>query len=332
MPPVRALMPQSPLDEAALRRSLLFLAAIGGPLCIGVWAGSPAGALLGSVTGLLLSFADDEGPLGRRFAILAMNVAALGVGGALGTVLHGFPAPVWILFVLLTFGTGQALRFGKGPAMSARHCAMALVVTSGGPDFTLPLLWYPLFALLIVVVSRLLDHLMRGPLKQQRGGGGGAPAGGWTRFALAYAAAATVSLWLGVEIDPERALWVVVTTLVVMQSDARLSYVRIVHRIAGTMAGVVAAYALTSVLQAPWLIAAAVLLLAPLIPHHLQHRYWLHTALIAVVILLAYHLATSDPRILRGLMTERLEDVLLGAALALIGTLLAFPRWLPDDE
>jgi uncharacterized membrane protein YccC len=31
-------------------------------------------------------------------------------------------------------------------------------------------------------------------------------------------------------------------------------------------------------------------------------------------------------------MTERLEDVLLGAALALIGTLLAFPRWLPDDE
>ena len=112
-----------------------------------------------------------------------------------------------------------------------------------------------------------------------------------------------------------------------MQSDARLSYVRIVHRIAGTVAGVVAAFALTSLLQEPWVIALAALVLAPLIPHHLQHRYWLHTALIAVVILLAYHLATSDPRILRGLMTERLQDVLLGAGLALIGTLLAFPRW-----
>ena len=134
-----------------------------------------------------------------------------------------------------------------------------------------------MLALLIVVVARVADHLLAGPLKQQRGGGGGAPTGGWTRFALAYAGAATASLWLGVHIDPERALWVVVTTLVVMQSDARLSYVRIVHRIAGTVAGVVAAFALTSVLQEPWIIAAAALVLAPLIPHHLQHRYWLHT-------------------------------------------------------
>jgi uncharacterized membrane protein YgaE (UPF0421/DUF939 family) len=117
-----------------------------------------------------------------------------------------------------------------------------------------------------------------------------------------------------------------------MQSDARLSYVRIVHRIAGTVVGVVAAFALTSVIDSPWLIAVAVLILAPLIPHHLQHRYWLHTALIAVVVLLAYHLATSDPRILRGLFTERLEDVLLGAGLALIGTLLAFPRWVAEDD
>ena len=55
------------------------------------------------------------------------------------------------------------------------------------------------------------------------------------------------------------------------------------------------------------------------------------TALIALVVLLAYHLATSDPRILRGLFTERLEDVLLGAGLALIGTVLAFPRWVVEE-
>jgi len=319
-------------DAAAVRRSLLFLVAIGAPLCAGVAGGSPAGGLLGAVTGLLLSFADDEGPLSRRFAILALNAGALGLGGICGALLHGFPWPVWVLFVALTFGAGQALRLGKGPAMASRHAAMALVVASGGPNFTVALLWYPLLAVLIVAVARSIDHLIAGPLQQQRGGGGGPPRGGWTRFALAYAGAATVSLWLGVRIDPERALWVVVTTLVVMQSDARLSYVRIVHRIAGTVAGVVAAFALTSLLQASWAIAAAALILAPLIPHHLQHRYWLHTALIAVVILLAYHLATSDPRILRGLMTERLQDVLLGAGLALIGTLLAFPRKIPDDD
>jgi len=325
-------MPRFSVDQAALRRSILFLVAIGGPLCVGVWAQSPAGALLGSVTGLLLSFADDDGPLAGRFVILAMTAATLGLGGLIGVLLHGFPWPVWVLFAVATFAAGQALRFGKARAMATRHFAMALVVASGAPQFTVALLWYPLLALLIVVCARVVDHLLAGPLKQQRGGGGGAPTGGWTRFALAYAGAATASLWIGVRIDPERALWVVVTTLVVMQSDARLSYVRIVHRIAGTVVGVIAAFALTSLLQTPWPIAAAALVLAPLIPHHLQHRYWLHTALIAVVILLAYHLATSDPRILRGLFTERLEDVLLGAGIALIGTLLAFPRWVDDED
>ena len=324
-------MPRVSIDQAALRRALLFLAAIGGPLCVGVWAQSPAGALVGAVTGLLLSFADDDGPLTGRLTILAMAAATLGFGGLIGVYLRGFPWPVWVLFVLATFTTGQVLRLGKGPAMAGRNFAMALVVTSGGPEFTVALLWYPVIALLIVVGARLLDHLVAGPLTQQRGGGGGPRAGGWTRFAVAYAGAATASLWIGVHLDPERALWVVVTTLVVMQSDARLSYVRIVHRIAGTMVGVVAAFALTSVLQSPWIIAAAVLILAPLIPHHLQHRYWLHTALIALVVLLAYHLATSDPRILRGLFTERLEDVLLGAGLALIGTVLAFPRWVVEE-
>ena len=324
-------MPTFSIDQAALRRALLFLAAIGGPLCIGVWAQSPAGALLGAVAGLLMSFADDGGPLSRRLIILAMTAFGLGLGGILGTLLHGFPWPLWALFVGVTFTTGLVLRFGKGPAMAARHCAMALVVTSGGPEFTLALLWYPLAALAIIVCARTVDQALAGPLKQQPGGGGGPPSGGWTRFAVCYAGAATASLWIGEHIDPERALWVVVTTLVVMQSDARLSYVRIVHRIAGTVVGVVAAFALTSVLQSPWLIAAAVLILAPLIPHHLQHRYWLHTGLIALVVLLAYHLATSDPRILRGLFTERLEDVLLGAGLALIGTLLAFPRWVVEE-
>lgn len=58
----------------------------------------------------------------------------------------------------------------------------------------------------------------------------------------------------------------------------------------------------------------------------MQYRYRLHTALIAPVVGLAYHLAASDPRILRGLFTERLADVLLGAGLALIGALLACPR------
>lgn len=91
------------LDQAAFRRSLLFLLAIGGPLCVGVWPQSPAGALVGAVTGLLLSFADEEGPVAGRPAILAMAAGALAIGGLIGVALQGFPWPVCVLFVPLTF-------------------------------------------------------------------------------------------------------------------------------------------------------------------------------------------------------------------------------------
>jgi hypothetical protein len=80
-----------------------------------------------------------------------------------------------------------------------------------------------------------------------------------------------------------------------------------------------------------WSIAAAVLVLAALVPHHLQHRYWLHTALIALLILLAYGLAAISLTEMHGLFTERLQDVLLGAGLAVIGTVAAFPRDVPEE-
>jgi uncharacterized membrane protein YgaE (UPF0421/DUF939 family) len=102
--------------------------------------------------------------------------------------------------------------------------------------------------------------------------------------------------------------------------------------VVGTVTGVVAAYGLTTIVRSPWSIAAGVLILAALVPHHLQHRYWLHTALIALLILLAYDLAALNLAELHGLFTERLQDVLLGAGLAVIGTVAAFPRDVPDES
>ena len=149
--------------------------------------------------------------------------------------------------------------------------------------------------------------------------------GGWLRYALAFAGAATAALWIGQALDPTHTIWVVATTLVVMQADARLSYRRIVERIAGTFAGVVAAWAITGS-QSIALISACVLVVAPLIPHHLASRYWLHTALIALIILLAYDLAEFDSQSISKLLFERVIDMLLGCAIALVGTAAAFPR------
>jgi urea transporter len=51
-------------------------------------------------------------------------------------------------------------------------------------------------------------------------------------------------------------------------------------------------------------------------------------ALLGAVVgmLLAYDLTVLSARGIAGLLTERLEDILLGCAIALVGTAVAFPR------
>jgi hypothetical protein len=73
-------------------------------------------------------------------------------------------------------------------------------------------------------------------------------------------------------------------------------------------------------------ICAVILVVAPLIPHHLAKLYWLHTALIALMVLLAYDLAELSSRGIAQLLSERVIDMLLGCAMALVGTAAAFPR------
>jgi len=114
--------------------------------------------------------------------------------------------------------------------------------------------------------------------------------------------------------------------LVVMQPDARASYRRIVERVAGTFASEVGAWLIAMLFHSAAVICGAILAVAALVPHHLQHRYWLHTALIALMVLLAYDLTLLGSHGIANLLTERLEDLLLGCAIALVGTAAAFPR------
>jgi uncharacterized membrane protein YccC len=78
--------------------------------------------------------------------------------------------------------------------------------------------------------------------------------------------------------------------------------------------------------QSEAVVCAAILVVVPLIPHHLANRYWLHTALIALMVLLAYDLSELDSQGIAKLLSERLIDVLIGCAIALVGTAAAFPR------
>jgi Fusaric acid resistance protein-like len=322
-------------DLIKLRRGGLFLINIGIPVLAGVARGEFRAALLGAIVGMVLSFADNEGALRSRLRLLLMAAGCMTAGALVGHALRDLPF-VWPAFIVSTFVVGMAARGGREPLLAARNGAMAFAVAITIPTIEAYEIWYLAGALVLNGASRVADHLLFGPLP--RPPAGPPPQmpsghGGWFRFALAYAAAATSALWIGMRLDPTHTMWVVTTTLVVMQPDARASYRRIVERIAGTFAGVVAAWAITWMTHSAAPLVLGILVVAPLIPHHLTIRYWLHTALIALMILLAYDLVILDTGGIEDLLGERLRDMLHGCAIALVGTAVAFPhRWRPETE
>jgi Fusaric acid resistance protein-like len=266
--------------------------------------------------------------LPSRLRFLALDALCIGGGAALGYLARSHAALLVPFFVGLTFGVGLALLMGRMVPLAGRHAAMAFTVAAALPvTFNLAQAVYLVGVFLLAAAARTVDYLIAGPLPRQPAAPLQPPSGhaGWLRFALAFAAAATAALWIGEALDPTHTIWVVATTLVVMQADARLSYRRIVERIAGTFAGVIAAWAITGS-QSIVLISACILVVAPLIPHHLANRYWLHTALIALMILLVYDLAEFSSQSISKLLFERVIDMLLGCAIALVGTAAAFPR------
>jgi uncharacterized membrane protein YccC len=276
----------------------------------------------------VLSFADDGGPLPARLAMLVLVSAGMVAGGIAGHLL-GYSPLFWPLFLAAVFAAGWLYRAQRGPQIAVQVCAIALSIVAGLPAITASELELVGAIVAACALSRAVDHLLFGPLPRdaEPPSAGPAATAQWLRFALAYTAVAGSGLWIGLTVDPTHAIWVSVTTLVVMRADGGANYRRIVGRIAGTFAGVVAALALTAVLRKPPALCAAMVVVAAFLPHYVRTRYWLHSALIALLVLLAYDVATaagSGSENIYALFVERLADVSLGSLLALFGTAIAF--------
>jgi len=315
------------VDSAKIRRGALFLVNIGVPVIVGVLWHQPGGSLIGAVSGMLLAFADNDGELCSRLRLLAINAGAMAGGGVIGYFCRDSAPALWSVFVAITLSVGMAARGGREALLTARNGAIAFIVAAEVPTFETKQIWYLIGAVALNAASRASDQLFAGPLPLQGGAPLQKPTGpsGWLRFALAFSGAAVASMWIGNGPDRAHAIWIVITTILVMLPDARASYRRIFERVFGTFAGVVAAWVITSVFDSTMVICIVILVIAPLIPHHHARRYWLHTALIALMVLLAYDLTLLNSPDITKLLTQRLEDILLGCTMALVGTVVAFP-------
>lgn len=84
------------------RRGVLFLINIGLPILLG----ETSAALIGGITGLLLSLADTEGPLAGRLRLTLMVAGGIVVGGAMGQWLNLVRPIFWIAFFIAIFAAG----------------------------------------------------------------------------------------------------------------------------------------------------------------------------------------------------------------------------------
>jgi hypothetical protein len=319
------------VQSRTFRRAVAFVMAFGITALAALWFRNAGGVLLGVITAMMFSFADEQGPLIRRFTALGRAAAGIALGGAVGYLLAGYGPVFWVLFVAGAFIAAWLNRAGKSAHIGARLGVIALTISAGTHAMSSHEVWFVVIALIAVALVRLADHAIFGPLPQSSSPPPQATSEGngfWLRFAIAYAAAATFGLWLGLKLDPHHAIWVVVTTLVVMQPDDRRNYRRIFEGVIGTLLGVAVAFMLTTFVHAEPLTFLALIATAAALPHHLPARFWLHMAGIALMVMLAYDLASQVSGVAmdihRGLFGERVIDVLVGCLMALVGTELGF--------
>lgn len=233
----------------------------------------------------------------------------------------------------MTFVTAWLSQAGSSGAASLRLSALALVAMAGLPragasTVAMLLIASTASALTRIVGWRLFpDAAVVSSATPRAGAGTGLPDGAsepGLRYCLMYAATAAAALLLGSLEGLAHSMWVATTVLLVMQPQAGASYERIVQRVFGTFVGVLCATLVIGLLHSVQVLVACVLLIAFLTPHGISCNYWLHSALVTLLILVLYDLVSGGRSFDARLFSERVSDVLLGCLLALVGTVLAF--------
>ncbi|MEU8788020.1 FUSC family protein [Streptomyces sp. NPDC048643] len=120
-----------------------------------------------------------------------------------------------------------------------------------------------------------------------------------------------------------RSYWVALTITFVMKPDFGSVFSRALLRALGTVAGLVVAAAVLTVVPRGWADVGVILLLAPLIPALSPRGYGYQTAAITPVILLLSDILNHQGT---GLVVPRLVDSLIGCAIALVAGYLLWPE------
>jgi hypothetical protein len=313
-------------------RAWCALISIATPAIIGLAVREPVLGVIAAVMALNAFIDDLGGTLRHRVFTMTATVVMMIAGGIAGSLI---PPGHWLPVVAI-FAAGLVAGFVHGSATAlenvVRFGAIALVVATTLQLTDLRLIpvalaggVYPVFVVMVThAIWRRDPPSTGGSWREGWARLRGRQTVGW-RFAFIYATVGAVGLLLAEAIGVHRAGWVTLTTLLVMRPDGAESLQFVLQRMAGTLAGILAAGAFATATQNPMLLVGCAAVCAFGFPVATAKHRWLGIAVVTLLIMVLLDVALQGQGDPRDLILARLYDTLIGCVLGTAGTLIAFP-------
>ncbi len=301
--------------------------------------GDPGGAYLAGAFALFNTLTDAEGTLAMRLHALAWTGFFVAAGTVSAVVFAGDPIAIVVAFGVLAFTAGvlcwAGLPFLRAPRFGAVVFCVVLASDVHSAPSLLALLAgsCAIAAALVALEHALVPDRAHTPYATLPAAWRIVNADRATvlRFAVCYVVATAIGWSAGRAIDESHPTWVAISVLVVMWPEWQKSYQRVLQRVFGSLVGAGIALVVAPRIDDPRLVSAMIVALFFFIPFGVRRNYWLHCALMALVVFLGMNLAAVDS-FNREAVEERLGDILLGCAIAILGTLFAFRRRGPSGD
>lgn len=315
-------------EPVAYSQMLLCALATTAPLMLALFRQELGLAIYGALTGYFLSINDHQGSLRHRLWVVVVTFSILLLGFASGLRLQEETFLLFLVLAALTYWIGLMGGEGGEYERAILFATVQVIVASHTPGLTLehllPIFKYSLFSFLFVVVATGLHSAIMRPEPR--------PLVGWREalqkatdsdrqlHALSYMLVALLAVGYVASVPMERGYWIVITTLLVMKPDHRLSLYRSFQRLFGTFLGVLVTELIIFTFHTPLPILLSVMVVSGLVPWALKRNYWLLSGFASILVILLLDLPDVEAGNLQ-MPLLRLRMTALGCLFGAFGVL-----------
>lgn len=298
--------------------------AMGLPLLVGCYFGHMEFGLISSLGGMVFLNLPDT-PLHHRMVQLIACAFALSGSYALGVMSHLFPPVMMVMLTFVAILVTMLVRFYRLAPPGGLFCIMAAAIGAYSPcavlDIPLKVGLITLGSLLACMVAFFysLVILRRRPAQSIE------PLPTAT-FDFVVFDSVMIGCFVGLSLllaqlfQLERAYWVPVSCLVIMQGmSVRSMWEKQLHRLLGTGIGLLVAWGLLSLPLNHWSISLMMMALSFIVEVTVVRHYGFAAIFITPMSILLADAATLNPDIVDELIAARFFDTLLGCLTGFVG-------------